>query len=44
MLSVYDYVRIASTMLVAGACMECIVIITGYVIRSVFRMITKGGG
>lgn len=40
----YDYVRIASTMLVAGACLECIVIITGYVVRNVFRMITKGGG
>lgn len=44
MLSVYDYVRIASTMLAAGACMECIVIMTGYVIRNVFRMIMKGGG
>lgn len=41
---VYDYVRIASTMLVFGACMECIVIMAGYVVRNVFRMITKGGG
>ncbi len=41
---VYDYVRIASTMLAVGACLECIVIMTGYVVRSVFRMITKGGG
>ncbi len=43
MLSVYDYVRTASAMLVFGACMECIVIMTGYVIRSVFGIIKKGG-
>lgn len=44
MLDVYDYVYTASAMLAFGACMECIVIITGYVIRSVFRLIVKGGG
>lgn len=40
---VYDYVRIAFTMLSFGACMECIVIMTGYVLRNVFRMFKKGG-
>lgn len=40
---IYDYVRIASCMLGAGACLECIVIMTGYVLRNVLRMIRKGG-
>ena len=41
---VYTYVSIALTMMALGAALECIVIMTGYVVRNVFRMITKGGG
>ncbi len=38
-----DYVTIAFYMLGAGAAVECIVILIGYVIRNVFRMLKKGG-
>ena len=38
-----DYVTIAFYMLGAGVAIECIVIIIGYVIRFVLRMLGKGG-
>lgn len=41
---VYFYVNIAASMVALGACLDCIVIMAGYVVRSIFRMITKGGG
>lgn len=38
-----DYVNLASSFMVVGAVMGCIVILIGYVIRSIFSMFMKGG-
>ncbi len=42
-MEVMEYVTIASSFMVVGAVLECIVILIGYVIFSVFGMIEKGG-
>lgn len=38
-----DYVTIASQFIILGAVVECIVILIGYAIFSVFGMIEEGG-
>lgn len=39
-----DYVTIASQFMIVGAVFECIVILIGYAIFSVFRMFNDEGG
>lgn len=43
MMEVNDFVTIASQFMLVGAVFECICILIGYAIQSVFRMIEEGG-